>query len=166
MGSYFETVPKWLSIMTVFIFYFILSAMNRDAKLIRDSFCQFTVFSWGGEIRHDNKRLSWSPLPAFYVGSAVLESSIFSDFGLAGIGLLKISLYGLTKVVPIIRCQMVDHAQEFAEIFQMPEAPQWDCLVYLPFQYPAWGMQRAFAGISPEKYRRKPKQAVEGDVRM
>ena len=45
-------------------------------------------------------------------------------------------LYGLIEVVPIICREMVDHAQAFAEIFQMPEAPQRDCLVYLPFQYP------------------------------
>lgn len=45
-------------------------------------------------------------------------------------------LYGLIEVVPIARCEMVDHAQAFAEVFQMPEVPQRDCLVYLPFQYP------------------------------
>ena len=31
-------------------------------------------------------------------------------------------LYGLIKVVLGIRCQMVDYAPAFAEIFQMPEA--------------------------------------------
>lgn len=45
-------------------------------------------------------------------------------------------LYGLIKVVLIICCEMVDHAQAFTEVFQMPEAPQRDCLVYLPLQYP------------------------------
>ncbi len=47
-------------------------------------------------------------------------------------------LYGLIKVVLVIRCEMVDHAQAFAEIFQVPEAPQGDSLVDLPFQDPGF----------------------------
>ena len=48
-------------------------------------------FSRGGEIRHDNRGLSWAPLPAFHAGIVVLEGDIFSGFGLIGLGLLKIS---------------------------------------------------------------------------
>lgn len=47
-------------------------------------------------------------------------------------------LYGLIEVVPIICREMVDHAQAFAEIFQVPEAPQGDSLVDLPFQDPGF----------------------------
>ena len=56
-------------------------------------------------------------------------------------------LYALIKVIRLICCEMVDDAQAFAEIFQMPEAPQRDCLVYLPFQYPGFPLTEVVIGL-------------------
>ncbi len=56
-------------------------------------------------------------------------------------------LYGLIKVVLIICCEMVDHAQAFTEVFQMPEASQRDRLVYLPLQYPGLPFTEVVVGL-------------------
>lgn len=56
-------------------------------------------------------------------------------------------LYGLVKVVLIICREMVNHTQAFTEIFQMPEAPQRDCLIYLPPQYPGLPFTEVVIGI-------------------
>ena len=56
-------------------------------------------------------------------------------------------LYGLIKVVLIICREMVDHAQAFTEILQMPKAPQRDCLVYLPLQYPGLPFAEVVVGL-------------------
>lgn len=42
---------------------------------------------------------------------------------------------------------MVDYVQAFAEIFQMLEALQRDCLVYLPLQYPSLPFAEVVVGL-------------------